>query len=140
MPALNRYFGVFEDGNTIKTRGIELRRHDTPPLFAKFQEELLQKMNFADNIDDIKKMIPRLEEIYIKYRDLIYYKKFTFLNLYLPREFLKIVLNISIIEIQLKVVLFNSSLITENHYLQGKKLNILLQTSIIKTIYKELFL
>ena len=140
MPALNRYFGVFEDGATIKTRGIELRRHDTPPLFAKFQEELLQKMNFADNIDDIKKMIPRLEEIYIKYRDLIYYKKFTFLNLYLPREFLKIVLNISIIEIQLKVVLFNSSLITENHYLQGKKLNILLQTSIIKTIYKELFL
>jgi len=140
LPALNRYFGVFEDGATIKTRGIELRRHDTPPLFAKFQEELLQKMNFADNIDDIKKMIPRLEEIYIKYRDLIYYKKFTFLNLYLPREFLKIVLNISIIEIQLKVVLFNSSLITENHYLQGKKLNILLQTSIIKTIYKELFL
>jgi DNA polymerase, archaea type len=28
LPVLNKYFGVFEDG-TIKTRGIEGRRHDT---------------------------------------------------------------------------------------------------------------
>jgi len=75
MPALNRYFGVFEDSATIKTRGIEARRHDTPPLFAKFQEELLQKMSFADSVDDIKRMIPCLEGIYKKYNDLIYYKK-----------------------------------------------------------------
>jgi len=36
----NRYFGVFEDG-MVKTRGIELRRHDTPPFVAGAQGEIL---------------------------------------------------------------------------------------------------
>jgi DNA polymerase-2 len=71
LPALNRYFGVFEDG-TLKARGIELRRHDTPPLFAKFQLELLQKMSSIDNIDQIKITMSDLENVYKKYRDLIY--------------------------------------------------------------------
>lgn len=57
---LNRYFGVFEDG-TIKTRGIEARRHDTPPLFIKFQNELLQTVFCANNIDEAIRMLPILE-------------------------------------------------------------------------------
>jgi len=89
LPALNRYFGVFEDGNTIKTRGIELRRHDTPPFFAKFQEALLQKMSCANGIDDVRRMIPRLEEIYKKYRELIYYKKIHFSELVFTKRISK---------------------------------------------------
>jgi DNA polymerase I len=89
LPALNRYFGVFKDGNTIKTRGIEARRHDTPPLFAKFQEELLQKMSYADSIDDVKIMMPLLEEIYKNYIDLIYYKKVHFSELVFTKRISK---------------------------------------------------
>lgn len=71
LPALNRYFGAFEDG-TIKARGIELRRHDTPPLFSRFQNELLQYLSTKDNIDEtVKSLLPSLEKIYKKYRDLL---------------------------------------------------------------------
>jgi DNA polymerase I len=88
LPALNRYFGVFEDG-AIKIRGIEARRHDTPPIFAKFQEELLQKMSFAYSIDDIIKILPNLEDIYKRYRDLIYYKKVHFSELVFTKRISK---------------------------------------------------
>jgi DNA polymerase I len=88
LPALNRYFAVFEEG-TIKTRGIESRRHGTPPLFARFQNELLQKMSYADSIDDVRRMIPCLEEIYKKYRDLIYYKKIHFSELVFTKKISK---------------------------------------------------
>lgn len=33
VPVPNRYFGLFDDGS-IKVRGIEVRRHDTPEFFA----------------------------------------------------------------------------------------------------------
>ena len=79
LPALNRYFGVFEN-RTLKARGIELRRHHTPPLFAKFQLELLQKMSSVDNIDEIKRIIPELKT-YKKYNDFIYQRKVRFSEL-----------------------------------------------------------
>ena len=44
VPVANRYFGVFQNGK-IKTRGIETRRHDTPPWIAQAQLELIQKMS-----------------------------------------------------------------------------------------------
>lgn len=68
LPALNRYFGVYEDG-TIKMRGTETRRHDTPPLFVKFQEELLQTMATYDTVDEVKKSVLKLENIYRKYKN-----------------------------------------------------------------------
>lgn len=40
VPVPNRYFGVFEDG-VVKARGIELRRHDTPPFVAGAQAAVL---------------------------------------------------------------------------------------------------
>jgi DNA polymerase-2 len=70
LPALNRYFGAFMDG-TIKMRGIETRRHDTPPIFVKFQEELLQTMATLDNINEIHNSVHRLEDIYHRYRNKI---------------------------------------------------------------------
>ena len=41
MPVLNRYFGAYQDGE-LKVRGIEARRHDTPPAFAECQMEILR--------------------------------------------------------------------------------------------------
>jgi len=40
VPVANRYFGIFQSGE-IKCRGIELRRHDTPPFLAELQQEAL---------------------------------------------------------------------------------------------------
>lgn len=43
VPVANRYFGVFQSGE-IKTRGIETRRHDTPPWIAQVQLALIQRL------------------------------------------------------------------------------------------------
>ena len=53
IPGLNRYFGVFEDG-TIKTRGIEGRRHDTPDFLVQCQNEILEILAQGNSIQDIK--------------------------------------------------------------------------------------
>ena len=74
LPALNRYFGVFEDG-TIKARGIETRRHDTPQLFIDFQDELLQAVSIFNSVGEIKQSKHVLEDIYIKYQNLILSRK-----------------------------------------------------------------
>lgn len=47
VPVPNRYFGVFQDGRS-KTRGIELRRHDTPLFIAKLQTAVLQHLARTD--------------------------------------------------------------------------------------------
>ncbi len=39
----NRYFGVFQNGE-VKARGIEVRRHDTPPFVAETQREILERL------------------------------------------------------------------------------------------------
>jgi DNA polymerase-2 len=41
VPVPNRYFGVFQDGS-LKVRGIEVRRHDTPPFIAQTQKDMLE--------------------------------------------------------------------------------------------------
>ena len=88
LPALNRYFGVFED-NTIKFRGIEARRHDTPPLFIKFQNELLQVMSEANSIKEIVLMLPILEKIYNKYQYAIFSKKVFYMDLIFTKRISK---------------------------------------------------
>jgi DNA polymerase-2 len=40
VPVPNRFFAVAQDG-ALKVRGLELRRHDTPPLIARMQQEVL---------------------------------------------------------------------------------------------------
>lgn len=40
-PVPNRYFGVFQDGS-IKVRGIDARRHDSPPFVAQTQMHILE--------------------------------------------------------------------------------------------------
>src|SRR5579862_1942328 len=40
VPVPNRFFAVGEDGE-LKVRGLECRRHDTPPLLKRMQHEVL---------------------------------------------------------------------------------------------------
>jgi DNA polymerase-2 len=64
----NRYFGCFETGE-LKVRGIELRRHDTPPFFKDFQQELLDCLTQAHDVAGCKALAGALEEIHLDYRD-----------------------------------------------------------------------
>jgi DNA polymerase-2 len=59
----NRYFGVFEDG-TLKLRGIEARRHDTPVFFSNYQQLILNVLSEAANISEVKAMFPKIENIF----------------------------------------------------------------------------
>ncbi len=64
--ALTRYCGVKEDG-TIKVRGIELRRRDTPPFIKQLQLDLLTCLAGAEDIDEMHQMIPQLLDIVKEY-------------------------------------------------------------------------
>ncbi len=63
----NRYFGCFQDGE-LKIRGIELRRHDTPPILKAFQEELLARLQMADSLTACRQAVPDLQDIYAAYQ------------------------------------------------------------------------
>ena len=64
----NRYFGCYQDG-TIKDRGIETRRHDTPAYFARFQREILEIMAQGNDIKEVKSlMIPKVKGTFQKYK------------------------------------------------------------------------
>ena len=58
VPVPNRFFAVAEDG-ALKVRGLELRRHDTPPLVARMQREALEILAEAR---DFPGYLAKLEE------------------------------------------------------------------------------
>ncbi len=70
VPVANRYFGVFEDG-TIKIRGIEARRHDTPPFFAKFQAQVLKVMAQGCTAAQVRSLMPRVSELFGEYATML---------------------------------------------------------------------
>jgi len=43
VPVANRYFGAYQDG-TLKVRGVEARRRDTPHFLVRLQEEMLERL------------------------------------------------------------------------------------------------
>jgi DNA polymerase-2 len=59
VPVANRYFGVFQDGS-IKVRGIEARRGDTPPFIAQAQMHMLGLLGIAANADELHALLPRV--------------------------------------------------------------------------------
>jgi DNA polymerase, archaea type len=63
----NRYFGCYQDG-TIKDRGIETRRHDTPAYFSRFQREILEIMAQGNNIKEVKALMPEVKDTFQKYK------------------------------------------------------------------------
>jgi len=51
VPVANRYFGVFQDG-TLKLRGIEIRRRDTPPFIVQTQLDLIRALAHQQMLSD----------------------------------------------------------------------------------------
>jgi DNA polymerase I len=63
----NRYFGCYQDG-TIKDRGIETRRHDTPAYFSRFQREILEIMAQGNNVKEVRARMPEVKHAFQKYK------------------------------------------------------------------------
>jgi DNA polymerase elongation subunit (family B) len=60
-PVLNRYYGVFQDQDrTLKVRGIDVRRHDTPGIVEKCQTQMLAILKEADNSREFQVLIPQV--------------------------------------------------------------------------------
>jgi len=84
LPVINRYFGVFKNGE-IKMRGIEARKHDTPEFIRKCQLEMLQvlsrynatevKQHLTDAIAVLVKYVGMLEDRQVPIKDLIITKR-----------------------------------------------------------------
>ena len=58
----NRYFGLFQSGE-IKTRGIETRRHDTPPFIAETQLQVLEILAKAPDAAHLKDKLPEVRAL-----------------------------------------------------------------------------
>ncbi len=71
LGALNRYYGVFENGE-MKLRGIFLRRRDTPPLFKKMQGEMLSILAEGDDAQGFLDRIPAALELARWYHRIIH--------------------------------------------------------------------
>jgi len=57
VPVLNRYYGVFEDGE-IKMRGIDVRKRDTPPFIAEAQMSMIRELAKARSAEEFIERIP----------------------------------------------------------------------------------
>jgi len=57
IPVVNRYFGVFDD-SSIKVRGIEARRSDTPEFIKRCQLEMLRTLAKGEDLDSATELIP----------------------------------------------------------------------------------
>ncbi len=68
LPVLNRYFGVYHDGE-LKVRGIEARRHDTPLALAKCQMEMLRILAKANSIKEAEARIPECVQVFLEYAE-----------------------------------------------------------------------
>lgn len=58
----NRYFGVFQNGE-IKTRGIEVRRHDTPAFIAETQMQILEILAEAPDAEHLSTCLPAIRQL-----------------------------------------------------------------------------
>jgi DNA polymerase II len=57
VPVPNRYFGVFQDGS-LKIRGIEARRRDTPLFIVETQMAILELMAHAPRANELSSYLP----------------------------------------------------------------------------------
>jgi len=62
VPVANRYFGVFHDGS-IKVRGLEARRRDTPPWIAAVQTEMIERMGKCVTAAELHSLLPELVDL-----------------------------------------------------------------------------
>ena len=87
MGVLNRYYGIFEDGK-LKVRGIDLRRHDTPEVVGKCQDEMLDIFTGARDSIEFRLLIPKALRVLERFVGLLRERK-------IPLEDLVIVRNLS---------------------------------------------
>ncbi len=79
--ALTRYYGKFHNG-TLKVRGIELRRRDTPPLIKQFQEEALDVLSQATNAVEFLELVPKVKTLLLSWKSKIAREEVEIENLY----------------------------------------------------------
>jgi DNA polymerase elongation subunit (family B) len=70
VPVLNRYYGMFENGE-IKMRGIEARRGDTPYFISEAQIAIIKKLGEASNLEGCMAKIPEALKMLRKYADML---------------------------------------------------------------------
>src|SRR5438552_12673051 len=68
VPVPNRFFAVAEDGE-LKVRGLECRRHDTPPLLARMQHEVLAILAEAHDYQSYLEKLEIAREVFANYED-----------------------------------------------------------------------
>ncbi len=67
VPVPNRYFGAKQNGE-LKVRGIEIRRQDTPIVFSKCQQEILERFAKCKNKSEITQAIKVARQIQEHYK------------------------------------------------------------------------
>jgi len=67
VPVLNRYYGAKEDG-TIKVRGLEVRRRDTPKFVYDAQLKMIKALASADDSKGFVEKIPDALNVVKEYR------------------------------------------------------------------------
>jgi len=68
IPVPNRFFAVNEEGE-LKVRGLESRRHDTPPLIARMQREVLALLAEAHDYDGYCRRLEEAVRLVARYQD-----------------------------------------------------------------------
>ncbi len=68
IPVPNRFFAVAENGE-LKIRGLECRRHDTPPIVSRMQHEVLEILAEADNFESYCIKLEEARRIRDRYLD-----------------------------------------------------------------------
>ena len=66
VPVPNRFFCVPEDSE-VKVRGLECRRHDTPPLVARMQREVLAILAEARDFQSYRRKLEEAREVLERY-------------------------------------------------------------------------
>ena len=74
VATLNHYYGVFNNGE-LKVRGLQVRKHDTPKIVKKAQNEILKLFSSAHNWNEFKNLIPKARLILNKYIQLLKNRK-----------------------------------------------------------------
>ena len=65
IPIANRYFGVFQDGS-LKVRGIEVRRRDTPPWVSETQIKMLDVLSEAYRLSMLPDKVAEAFQVFRK--------------------------------------------------------------------------
>ncbi|MBI4462707.1 MAG: hypothetical protein HY653_07370 [Acidobacteria bacterium] len=68
IPVPNRFFAVSEAGE-LKVRGLELRKHDTPPIVARMQEEVLCLLAEAHDFASYRQKLGEAEAVLARYEE-----------------------------------------------------------------------